>query len=597
MTHNTDHLIRPEQASTLHGLFLEREKRSPDCIAYRHFDSGAWHDITWKEAKRQVARWQAALLSEGLAAGDRVGIMLRNCPEWVYFDQAALSLGLVVVPLYTIDRPENVAYIARDAEIRVLLFENQWKSLKGVIDQLNGISRFVSLSDVEGDEETRLVPAGAWLPQKADLREMQHRDMDELATIIYTSGTTGHPKGVMLSHRNILSNAYAGLLHFPIGPGDVMLSFLPLSHSFERTVGYYISIMAGSTVAFSRSIQLLFEDFLTVRPTVLVSVPRIYERIYNSIRMNLDKGSGLSRMLFSLTVGTGWRRFEHRQGRASRHPSLLFWPVLKHLVADKVMNRFGGRLRLSISGGAPLQPDISKFFVSLGLPLLQGYGLTETSPIVSANKLNDNFPASAGLPLQGIDVKIGEHDALLVKGHCNMMGYWKNKAATEAMISPDGWLNTGDTARISETGHIYITGRIKEIIVMSNGEKVPPADMQHAILRDSLFDQVMVCGEGRPCLVAIAVLNPENWAVLASEIGLDPDSPGSLKERRAEKKVIERIAPRIREFPGYARINRALLLLDPWSIENGLLTPTLKLKRGKVLEKYSKELEELYSIY
>ncbi len=597
MTHNIDHLIRPEQAVTLFGLFLERARLSPESVAYRHFDGNAWRDITWRKAREEVTRWQAALLSEGLSSGDRVGVMLKNCPEWVFYDQAALSLGLVVVPLYTVDRPENVAYIANDAEIRVLLFENQWKSLKGVINQLGCVKRFVSLSGIEDRDEDRLISASNWLPEKAEFRSESGREGDKLATIIYTSGTTGHPKGVMLSHRNIVCNAYAGLLAFQIGPGDVMLSFLPLSHSFERTVGYYISIMAGSTVAFSRSIQLLLDDMQIVRPTVLVSVPRIYERIYNSIQVNLEKGSAWSRRLFSMTERIGWLRFEYLQGRRGWHASLLFWPVLKRLVADRVMRRFGGRLKLSISGGAPLQPDISKLFVSLGLPLLQGYGLTETSPIVSANRMNNNFPASAGLPLEGIEVRIGEHDALLVRSVCNMLGYWKNKEATDAMISPEGWLNTGDTARISDTGHLYITGRIKEIIVMSNGEKVPPADMQHAILRDRLFDQVMVWGEGRPCLVLLAVLNVENWIKLAGEIGLDPDSPESLKDRRAEKKVLDRIALQIREFPGYAKISRVLLLLEPWTIENGLLTPTLKLKRDKVVEKYAGEIDEFYSRY
>ncbi len=598
-THNTDHLITPEQALTLHGLFLERTRLSPGAVAYRHFNDGCWRDMTWMEAKNEVARWQGALIAEGLAQGDRVGLMLRNCPQWVMFDQAALSLGLVVVPLYTVDRPENAAYIANDAQIRVLLFEteSQWKALKSVGEHLDCVKRFVSLAKIDDRDENRLVSASNWLPDAAKLQDSPCMDRDALATIIYTSGTTGHPKGVMLSHHNILYNAYAGLLTLPIGPDDILLSFLPLSHTFERTVGYYISVMAGATLAFSRSIQVLLEDMQLVRPTVLVSVPRIYERIYNSVHVNLDRGSGFSRMLFRMTETTGWRRFEYRQGRAPWHVSLLLWPVLQALVADKVLKRFGGRLRLSISGGAPLPREISGLFVSLGLPLLQGYGLTETSPIISVNCMENNFPDSAGLPLHGIEVRIGEHDALLVRSPCNMIGYWNNKAATQAMIYPDGWLNTGDMARISGTGHIYITGRLKEIIVMSNGEKVPPADMQQAILRDRLFEQVMVCGEGRPCLIALAVLNIDAWANLAKEIGLDPAAPESLRDRRAEKKALERIARQIREFPGYAKISRVLLLTEPWNIENGLLTPTLKLKRAKVAEKFSKEIEEFYSRY
>ncbi len=597
MIFETDHLITPEQAKTLHGLFLERARRTPDAIAYRHCLEGNWHDIPWKEALQEVARWQAALISEGLSKGDRVGLMLKNCPEWIFFDQAALSLGLVVVPLYTQDRPENAAYICNHAEIRVLLFEteSQWRTLRNVGGQLSTVQRFVSLNRVEGGEyDGRLASVENWLPEKAELERIPLEPGD-LATIIYTSGTTGHPKGVMLSHDNILVNAHSGLLSFPAGMDDIMLSFLPLSHTFERTVGYYIGIMAGVTLAFSRSIQFLLEDLQVVRPTILVSVPRIYERIHNTVRSNLEKASPFARFLFGLAESVGWRRFEYGQKRASWHPSLLLWPILERKVASKVMSRFGGRLKLSISGGAPLEKEISKLFVSLGLPLLQGYGLTETSPIISVNRIHDNHPASAGLPLPGIETRIGDHEELQVKSRCNMLGYWKNPQATSAMISADGWLATGDMARISESGHIYITGRIKEIIVMSNGEKVPPADMQQAILRDRLFEQVMICGEGRPGLSALAVLNPEAWENLAGELGLDPDSPQSLKERRAERKVIERISRQLSEFPGYARISRALLLLEPWTIDNGLLTPTLKLKRQKVAEKYSKEIDALYS--
>ncbi len=669
MPDNTDQIITPEQAITLHGLFLERVQRTPDTVAYRYFDAHqeAWLSLTWAQMRDQVARWQAALLREKLAAGDRVAVMLRNCPQWVMFEQAAMSLGLVVVPLYVVDRPDNIAYIVNDAQAKVLLFETdeQWQALCPVTGQLGCVQRFVSLEKISGNsdsgcdrangslhssgepdglplagellrssrlrEQPPAVPDGTtshstrrannahqvagcpapadsvapcwdghlqcvdeWLPAQAALQPERARKRDELATIMYTSGTTGKPKGVMLSHHNIVYNAYAGLLTFPLGTNDCMLSFLPLSHAFERTAGYYMSMMAGATVAYARSIPLLADDLKIIRPTILVAVPRIYERIYNAIHAKLDEAPPLRHKLFTLAVDVGWDRFEYQQGRGAWTLKLLLWPVLKHLVADKVMDRLGGRLRLSISGGAALPPKVSRLFIALGLPLVQGYGMTETSPVVSVNHVGNNRPSTVGPPLEGIQVRIGEQNALLVKGPCNMLGYWNNPEATAAMVDQDGWLNTGDTATISESGHITITGRLKEIIVMSNGEKVPPADMEAAILRDRLFDQVMVLGEGRPALLVLAVVNPEQWQTFAQQFGVRADMPELLRDARVEQQVLQRIAAQIKEFPGYAKVRRVLLSQEPWSIENGMMTPTLKLKRSQVAVHFAKEVEQLY---
>ncbi len=598
MADNTNHYIKPEEAVTLHGLFLERVKRTPDITAYRYFDTHqeAWLSLTWAQMREQVARWQAALLRENLAVGDRVAIMLRNCPQWVMFEQAAMSLGLVVVPLYTVDRPDNVAYIVNDALVKVLLFETgeQWQDLRTVIGQLGCVQRLVSLEKVSGNDDPRLQYADAWVPAQALLQPERERKRDELATIMYTSGTTGKPKGVMLSHHNIVYNAYGGVMTFPVNTGDTMLSFLPLSHAFERTAGYYMAMMAGATVAYARSIPLLADDLKIIRPTILVAVPRIYERIYGAIHAKLEEAPPLRHKLFTLAVNVGWDRFEHQQGRGAWTPKLLLWPVLKHLVADKVMDRLGGRLRLSISGGAALPPKVSRLFIALGLPLVQGYGLTETSPVVSVNRVGHNLPSTVGPPLEGIQVRIGEQNALLVKGPSNMLGYWNNPEATAAMIDRGGWLNTGDTASIGEGGHITITGRLKEIIVMSNGEKVPPADMETAILRDRLFDQLMVHGEGHPYLVVLAVVNPEQWQAFALQAGVRPDMPESLRDTRVEQQALQRVSAQIGEFPGYAKVRRVLLLTEPWSIENGLLTPTLKIKRAKVFARYQKEIAQLY---
>ena len=593
-----EHYIKPDEAVTLHGLFLERVRRSPEGKAYRYFDTqrDAWLTLSWGEMREQVARWQTALRQENLAEGDRVAIMMRNCPQWVMYEQAALSLGLVLVPLYVEDRPDSIAYIVNDAQVRVLFFETeeQWQGLSTVIGQLDCVQRFISVNSVAGNTVPQLQCAASWLPAQAVMQPERARNRNELASIMYTSGTTGKPKGVMLSHHNIIHNAYSGLQTFLVHTHDCMLSFLPLSHALERTAGYYMSMMAGASVAYARSIPLLAEDMKIIRPTILIAVPRIYERIYNAVHAKLETASPLRRGLFTLAVNVGWARFEYQQGRAKWAKKLLLWPALKLLVADKLMDRLGGRLRLSVSGGAALPPKVSRLFIALGLPLIQGYGMTETSPVVSINHVGNNFPDTVGLPLQGIEVRIGEHNALLVKGPCNMLGYWNNPEATAAMMDKDGWINTGDTATVSASGHITITGRLKEIIVMSNGEKLPPADMESAILRDPLFEQVVLYGEGHSYLIALAVINPEQWHALAQQLGVRAHLRESLSDARVEERVLQRIAEQIKAFPGYAKVRRVSLSLEPWSIENGLQTATLKLKRARVFEHYEKEIAQLY---
>ena len=597
-----EHVISVEAAGTLDGLLRERVKRTPEAIAYRDYNvhHANWRDYTWAQIDHQVARWQAALEKDGLTAGDRVAVMLRNSPEWVIFDQAAMGLGLVVVPLYTQDRPDNVAYIVNDSGCKVLLFGThaQWQTFAEVRGQLSGLTRILTVEPLPAagaTDDPRLQDIDHWLPAHGAETKHLSRNSDELATIVYTSGTTGRPKGVMLSHTNILRNAYAGLQRLTVRADDSFLSFLPLSHTFERTCGYYLTMMCGATVSYSRGIAQLGEDLQTICPTMLISVPRIYERIWGAIRAKLDEGSPLRKKLFLLAVDVGYDRFEHAQGRGPWKPSFLLWPLLNALVASKVLARLGGRMRAAMSGGAALPPEISRVFIGLGLPVLQGYGLTETSPIACANAPSDNLPASVGTPVAGVQVKIGDNNALLIKGPNIMMGYWNNEAATKAMIQPDGWLNSGDTARMDEQGHVFITGRIKEIIVMSNGEKLPPVDMENAILRDPLFEQIMLLGEAKPYLSVIAVLNAGHWKKLALDKGWNADDPATLRAEAVEKEITQHLGVQLKAFPGYAQVRRATLSLEPWSVENGLLTPTLKLKRPKVMEKFNAEIDGMYA--
>ncbi|MFI0457137.1 MAG: AMP-dependent synthetase/ligase [Candidatus Thiodiazotropha endolucinida] len=597
----SEDLISPELAGTLDGLFLQRARRTPDAVAYRHYhrQNKQWYELTWGDMERQVSRWRQALSEEALEDGDRVAILLRNCPEWVMFDQAALSLGLVVVPLYTDDRADAIAYILRDAAVKLLLVQDsgRWNRMADSVEELPQLQRVVVLETERQPrpvEDELVREAKHWLPPRGDPLKRRYADPETLASIVYTSGTTGRPKGVMLSHYNMLSIAHGSLTVVDCYQQDSFLSFLPLSHTLERTGGYYLPMMAGASVSFARSIPQLAEDLQTIRPTAIIAVPRIFERVYARVQDQLKSKPAFARMLFNMALSVGFKEFEYRMGRRSWFPGLLLHPLLRKLVSGKILDKLGGRLRVAVSGGAAISPEIARVFLGLGLPMLQGYGLTETSPVISVNPMHDIRPESVGIPLRGVTVKIGDDDELLVRTPGMMLGYWNNHAATAEMIDPQGWLHTGDQARIDEDGHIYITGRIKDILVLSNGEKIPPADMEMAITLDPLIEQIMVVGEGKPYLGALVVLNPDLWNGLADEYGLDPSRSSSLEHERLQSALLKRIRLALRDFPGYAKIRRVALLLEPWSIENGLMTPTMKIKRQKVLAHCKQQVETLY---
>ncbi len=598
-TADLSHLISPEEAGTLSGLFYQRVRLTPDLLAYRYHDdvTESWRDLTWRQAGDQVARWQAALASEGLNAGDRVAVIMNNSPEWMMFDQAALANGLVVVPLYTQDRPDNAAYILENAGVKLLCIGNQehFDSLCPVWKKLDFLKRIISVNSINTstNPDARLKTAGEWLPDSAELKDYQ-TDRDSLATIVYTSGTTGKPKGVMLSHYNILWDTYQSLQIVPCKSSELFLSFLPLSHTLERTAGYYLPIMVGAAVAYNRSIPQLAEDLQIVKPTVIISVPRIFERVYNKIQAGLEEKPPIANKLFKLATAIGWQRFEYQQGRASWHPKLLLHPLLHKLVGAKVMEKLGGQMSYAVIGGAPLPAAIAKMFISLGLPMLQGYGLTETSPVISINAVEDNDPESVGLILSGTEVRIGENDELQTRSPSVMLGYWDNEQATRDIIDDDGWLHTGDKARV-ENNHVYITGRIKEILVLANGEKVPPADMEMAIAMDGLFEQVMVIGDNRPFLSALVVFNPEQWPGFAKGLDLDPDTSEACQSERVRKIILEKIAKQLSSFPGYAQVRQVYCQTEAWSIEDGLITPTLKLKRNRVYAKFESEIDKMYA--
>lgn len=589
------------EARTLPALFAARVAETPDTVAYLHYDGSGWASLSWREISRRAARFQAALRAEDLLPGARVGIMAKNGPDWVAFDVAAMGLGLVTVPFYTDDRAENIAWISADAEVKLIVVEGRshFRRLTAVEGGLPTVQRIACLAGCFGcsvarDHDPRAVAGGDWIPEEGVVFDPGDTAPDALATLVYTSGTTGRPKGVMLTHENILANARACARCAPIGPEDGFLSFLPLSHMLERTAGLYLPMLTGSRVAFARSATQLAGDLVSARPTALISVPRIYERVHARLVQQLETQPALKRFLFERTIAVGWRRFEHEQGRAGWHPGLLAWPLLDHLVARKVRERLGGRLKFAICGGAALAPEIARVFIGLGIPVYHGYGLTEASPVVSVNRPGDNLPASVGMPLPDVEVRLSPEGEVLVRGPSVMRGYWRNDEATAAALDADGWLHTGDLGRLDEAGHLTITGRIKEIIVLSNGEKVPPADIEMAVALDPCIEQVMVAGEGRPALVALLVLSDYGRGYLAAELGMDLSDDALLADRRVEKALLARIRERLSGFPGHARIRRALVLATPWSIGEGLLTPTLKLRREAILSRHAEDVDALY---
>ncbi|MCZ8251430.1 MAG: AMP-binding protein [Hylemonella sp.] len=602
-----------DRVQTLPELLAWRATRSPQGEAYREYEAGSrqWRSLCWRDVQTLVGQWQAALASSGVGRGARVAILLPNGLQAMSIDQATLAQGAVPVPLHAIDNPGSIAYILSDCEASLLLVSQaeQWQKIRAVGTPLPALRTVVVAGAARGElpgtadaEDVRLIGLSDWLgAAQADVALAPPPGPEDLAAIVYTSGTTGKPKGVMLTHRNVISNVQAVLARIQPLESDVFLSFLPLSHTFERTAGYYLPIAAGSCVAYARSVAQLGEDLQTVRPTVLISVPRIYERVHAKLLETLS-ATPWKLQLLEAAQATGWRRFRAAQGlsipaadegAATGLWRLLPWPLLRALVARPLLARFGGRVRVAVSGGAPLSPAIARCFLGLGLPLLQGYGMTETSPVLAVNLLDDNDPATVGRALPGVETRIGENRELQVRAPSVMKGYWKRADDTARILDAQGWLATGDQAEIVD-GRIRILGRIKEIIVTSTGEKVPPGDLELAITADPLFEQAFVVGEQRPFIACVAVLQREEWQRLADDLGVDAQNEASLADARVIKAALTRIEQATASFARYAVPRALCLTLTPWTIENGFMTPTLKLKRNNLMAHFNADIEALY---
>lgn len=597
-------LIKHAEARTIPQLFRKRVLQSPESIAYSVFDEAAgwWVDLTWADMSLRVDAYRHAFANAKLDRGDRVGVLLRNGPDWVGFDIAAMSQGLVTVPLYLHESSEAIAAVIVDSGCRLLLVDTakHWNDLAEFLGAASQLET-VWLSEAPGksgasEAELPIRTVVAHLKLRTGLAEEPLADApstpDELATIIYTSGTTGNPKGVMLSHKAILWNAEAVTQFIAPLPTDIFLSLLPLAHAFERTLGYYLPMMAGATVAYARSPNTLVDDFAAIRPTVFLGVPRLYERIAARVKENAA-ANPLGRWLLGMTVSLGWRRFESERGRSSKLSWLeeWIWKVLDGLVAARVRAAFGGRIRVAVSGGAALDLSTSRFLCGLGLPLVEGYGLTEAAPVVTATTFEDSLPGSSGQSLHGVEVRIGPRDELLVRSPSMMLGYWQNTTATAQVLDKDGWLSTGDIAKIID-GRIFIKGRLKDLLVMSTGENVSASNVEAAITADPLFEQACVVGDGRPCLLAVVVPKPERWREFAAANDFPPDDPMSSVARSS---AVARIQADTARLSKPSQVRGVIVELQPWTTDNMVLTPTLKVKRRVVEERYAGEIAAVYA--
>ena len=596
------------QLKTLDQFVPVRAKIAPHTEALRQFDrrSNSWERISYRDLDERIQQWRKAFCKLGLQRGDRVAILLPNGVDAICCDQAVLANGCVPVPLHAIDTAGSSAFIIADSQASVLVTNRQsrWDAIyltHTVMPNLRHVIFTEESSPESRQDGVQQWDLESWLATGHGVTELPAAPNEEdLAAIVYTSGTTGRPKGVMLTHKNVVSNVINTLKTVSPRPGDVFLSFLPLSHTFERMAGYYLALGMGCTIVFTRSIQQLAEDFRIVRPNVIISVPRIYERIYAKVQNKLARESKFVRFLFSWAVEVGWRRFCRKYGLPITEESFAFldpivWPILERLVSKTLLNQFGGQLRIAISGGAALNSKVAKAFCGLGLPIIQGYGMTESSPIIAGNSLSYNHPSTVGKPLPQTQVRLGEDNEIQVSSPSVMKGYWNRPQATREAFTEDGWLKTGDVGEFDSEGFLRIVGRIKEIIVTSTGEKVPPADLELAIEIDPLFEQAYVIGENRPFISTIVVLNKEEWRKLAETLDLDPNDPESLMATVTRNAILKRIKSAVKDFPQYALPRNVHMTLEPWTIENGLLTPTLKLKRKVLAEKFAPQIQALYA--
>ena len=594
------------KSSSVPALCLAAALKHGKRDALNHKIGTEWINISAEKFVERVRNVALGLAELGIKPGDRIALLSENRPEWSIADLAILSLGAINVPIYTTQAVDQVRYILTDSGARAIFISNR-KLFKHASEALEGpdsleriiffdtpggdpIQRSITLESLEKTGQERFIyKPGAF---KAYLKAIRPED---LATIIYTSGTTGEPKGVMLTHSNFVSNVLTIVGGLPISATDVALSVLPLSHIFERT-GFYIFCYSGVSVYYAASFDQVAENLREVRPTVMTAVPRLFEKVYHRILKKGLSQKGWKRRVFVRSLNVGQRYAEAKDKGKLIGPSLAVQQrMANRLVFSKWREGVGGRLRYFVSGGAPLSPALSYAFLAAGIPILQGYGATETC-IVSANRPENNQVGSVGVPFDGIEVSIAEDGEILLRGPNVMRGYYGHPEETAAVLS-DEWFATGDVGHLDEGRRLYITDRKKDLFKLSNGKYVAPQQVESLLKQSEFVSQVVVVGAGRkqPAALIVPEWEAVRQALSAANENFPPDRAALAKFPAAIKLVQIDVALLTRELADYQRIRRIALLPDEFTIDRGELTPTLKVKRRVVDEKFESLIEELYS--
>ncbi len=578
-----------------------------DRIAISYKKKGKYQSLSYSEFYERVLMAARGLCKAGMVPGDKVAIFSENRAGWAIADFAIQSAQGITVPIYATNTAEQAAYVINHCEAKIIFVSNrlQYEKLLTVRAQLPLLEQVISFELFLGNPDLPVYSlyqlSESSYPVSAEERSeiealIKAIKSADLFTILYTSGTTGIPKGVMLSHANVIFDAHYGLEKLEaFGMNETFLSFLPLSHVLERTAGYYAPLMTGCHVAFCESVDKVVENMQEIGPTVMVSVPRLFEKIYTRIYEDVHQMHPLKRAFFHLAIETG-RQFISRR-YINPKPLGLFgikYRFFDWMVFSKIRKRFGGKLKYFISGGAPLDKSINEFMWAIGIPTFEGYGLTETSPAVTLNSPWKVRFGSVGTPLPGTEVKLADDDELMIRGPQVMRGYY-NAPEETAKVLQNGWLYTGDIAKIDEDGYVYIVDRKKEIIITSGGKNIAPQPLENELRMDKYISQAFVYGDRKPYLVAILTPNLERLIKMGQEEGLDYlDVEDLVANQRVQKRYAHRVQLINDKLPSYQTIKKFILLPRDFSVDGGELTPTLKLKRKIIQSKYQERIEQLY---
>jgi long-chain acyl-CoA synthetase len=602
-TRSTPVPLAPVERDTILKIFLGAVDRYGRADAMQYKAGGQWHRISHHELESRVAALAAALTAAGVRGGDRVAMLSENRPEWAITDYASLGLGAIDVPIYPTLPANQAHFILKDAGVKAVFVSTaaQLAKVQEVRGDLPDLKLVVSFDDPAGatavrsfaemlDEGRRLIESGAAESFRARAAQVTR---DDVATLIYTSGTTGTPKGVMLTHWNLCSNVAGARQHDVLNPepGDVALSFLPLSHVFERMVDYWY-FDAGVGIAYAEAVDKVADNLVEVRPTVAVSVPRVFEKIYAKV----TGATGIKKHIVAWAGRVGGQVVDARlAGREPGGVLALQQRLADRLVFSKLRERTGGRLRTFISGGAPLSPAIARFFWAAGLPVYEGYGLTETSPVIAVNKPGKARLGTVGPILPGVEAAISDEGEILTRGPHVLKGYWNNPDATLEVIDEDGWFHTGDIGEL-EDGFLRITDRIKNIIVTAGGKNVAPAPMENLAAMSPFAAQVLMIGDRRAFPILLVVPDYERLDPWAKEQGIATADRAALAGDARVQALVEReTLGRLTGFARYEMPKKVLVIPEEFTIDNGMLTPKLSIKRHVVEKRYAAQIEALYA--